>query len=230
MNATKLQQMTDEAAKKAGYTERVYHGTVAKKLFNIFRSGSGQYGNGVYFTYDERLAKTYGNVMNLYVKIDKIATYDDAYEAVGVNNYESIDAFAKSMGYDSADEMYNDYANDPTSPVSNPDLIPKLVESGFDGFEDDGNGGFVLWDIPNFEVKIKLADPVTYDDNGNVIPLSKRFDSSNKDIRYSERDSDGNILTEAQQEFFKNSKIRDKDGSLISRPQHWELSRQSLKA
>ncbi len=32
--------------------------------------------------------------------------------------------------------------------------------------------------------QIKSADPITYDNNGNVIPLSKRFDSSNNDIRY----------------------------------------------
>ena len=33
--------------------------------------------------------------------------------------------------------------------------------------------------------QVKSADPVTYDDNGNVIPLSQRFDSSKQDIRYS---------------------------------------------
>jgi len=31
----------------------------------------------------------------------------------------------------------------------------------------------------------KLSDPVTYDDNGNVIPLSERFDPDVSDIRYS---------------------------------------------
>ena len=36
--------------------------------------------------------------------------------------------------------------------------------------------------------QMKSADPVTYDDNGNVIPLSERFDSSKKDIRFSSRD------------------------------------------
>lgn len=35
--------------------------------------------------------------------------------------------------------------------------------------------------------QIKLADPVTYDDNGDVVPLSKRFDSSDPDIRYQDR-------------------------------------------
>ena len=32
--------------------------------------------------------------------------------------------------------------------------------------------------------QIKSADPVTYDDDGHVIPLSKRFDFTNPDIRY----------------------------------------------
>ena len=33
--------------------------------------------------------------------------------------------------------------------------------------------------------QVKSADPVTYDDNGNVIPLSERFNTDNEDIRYS---------------------------------------------
>ncbi len=35
--------------------------------------------------------------------------------------------------------------------------------------------------------QIKLADPVTYDDNGDVIPLSQRFNRENSDIRYQDR-------------------------------------------
>ena len=37
---------------------------------------------------------------------------------------------------------------------------------------------------------VKSADPVTYDDNGNVIPLSERFNPKNEDIRYSRRISE----------------------------------------
>ena len=33
--------------------------------------------------------------------------------------------------------------------------------------------------------QVKSADPVTYDNNGNVIPLSERFDEGQSDIRYS---------------------------------------------
>ena len=37
--------------------------------------------------------------------------------------------------------------------------------------------------------QIKSADPVTYDDNGKVIPLSERFKTEQKDIRYSDREA-----------------------------------------
>lgn len=39
--------------------------------------------------------------------------------------------------------------------------------------------------IPFSPEQIKSADPVTYDDNGDVIPLSERFNPEEKDIRYS---------------------------------------------
>lgn len=64
--------------------------------------------------------------------------------------------------------------------------------------------------------QVKSADPVTYDDNGKVIPLSERFNAKNDDIRYSERDSAGNKLTKEQQEFFKDSVVRDENGNLLA--------------
>lgn len=40
------------------------------------------------------------------------------------------------------------------------------------------------------ENQVKSADLVTYDENGNVIPLSERFKSDNDDPRYSDRNKD----------------------------------------
>ena len=64
--------------------------------------------------------------------------------------------------------------------------------------------------------QIKLSDPVTYAEDGSVIPLSERFDPNNNDIRYSmpTQDSEGNILTDGQMEFFKESQARNRDGKL----------------
>jgi hypothetical protein len=53
-----------------------------------------------------------------------------------------------------------------------------LRDAGYDGV-------FAGEEFIAFEPEqIKSADPVTYDDAGNVIPLSKRFNAENKDIRY----------------------------------------------
>lgn len=42
----------------------------------------------------------------------------------------------------------------------------------------------------------KSADAVTYDDNGNVIPLSQRFDTGKEDIRYSARNPQAQVEAE----------------------------------
>jgi hypothetical protein len=55
--------------------------------------------------------------------------------------------------------------------------------------------------------QIKLADPVTYDDAGNVIPLSQRFNPQNKDIRYSV----GGIFTGLAADYANRSREGGKD-------------------
>jgi SAM-dependent methyltransferase len=48
------------------------------------------------------------------------------------------------------------------------------------GFDDGKDYGYA-----NTKNNRKLADPVTYDDNGEIIPLSKRFNKRSDDIRFS---------------------------------------------
>lgn len=57
-----------------------------------------------------------------------------------------------------------------------------MREFGF----DDGNNNEAEKNVPNNR---KLLDAVTYDDNGNVIPLSERFNEGNSDVRYSLKNS-----------------------------------------
>lgn len=61
----------------------------------------------------------------------------------------------------------------------------RMQSEGYDGVIYDEDGKIVEYIAfePN---QIKSAEPVTYDDQGNVIPLSKRFDFNNNDIRYEE--------------------------------------------
>ena len=117
-----------------------------------------------------------------------------------------------------------------------------IASSGYDGMivdNDAGSFGRSVKTYISFDPKnVKSADPVTYNKNLEPIPLSKRFDSNNPDIRYSmnssklaetdytqrlkaasqnlsRTDNNGRTLTNEQQEYFKNSKVRDSEGRLM---------------
>ena len=77
------------------------------------------------------------------------------------------------------------------------DFAEYAKEMGFDGvhFKNIHDvGGLANYnaasDIYTFfnPSDVKSADPFTFDDDGNLIPPSKRFDSSRSDIRYSKRE------------------------------------------
>ena len=67
-------------------------------------------------------------------------------------------------------------------------IVPELKKRGYNSIyhQDDSHKTYAVFDAN----QIKSADPVTYDDNGNVIPLSKRFDAREADIRYSVSEAD----------------------------------------
>lgn len=146
------QRMVDEAAARAGYTIKAYHGTTAKR-FNEFNKNS-------YFSPDYDYAKQYSRVL----------------QADGTNEPKVYSVYLKggrtkdvpfSTVRDVAYNILDKYKNDAM-------LIRRaLFENG----------------VPEYIVKnpsqIKSADPVTYDDNGKVIPLSERFNKRNEDIRFS---------------------------------------------
>ena len=85
--------------------------------------------------------------------------------------------------------------------VTTRDLAAQAKKSGYKGLIIKNvydNGGaykpymgdnpsnlYILFDSN----QVKSADPVTYDDNGKVIPLSERFKAENTDIRYSDRNT-----------------------------------------
>lgn len=113
------------------------------------------------------------------------AEWSKAYDAVAVKAKEFLTDYLRSNGYDS---MYF------------------KVDAGSFGRQTDS-----LIVLDNNQVK--SADPVTYDDNGNVIPLSKRFNPENEDIRYSERGGEvtnRQMLANAFEGIAKNDAERQK--------------------
>ena len=113
-------------------------------------------------------------------------------------NLFEIDAKGKSW----AQIPFDQYDKNGFHPVVNTRQLARYAkENGFDGVKitsvfDDGGRSVKHQRTPatvyiffNPQEQVKSADPVTYDDDGNVIPLSKRFNPENNDIRYSDRDS-----------------------------------------
>lgn len=89
-----------------------------------------------------------------------------------------------------------------------PDAVTDYLKSlGHDGIQDmggkNGGAGHIVY-IPFTGEQVKDASPVTYDDSGNVIPLSERFNPQNPDIRHSLRTdremTDREVLGEAMKE------------------------------
>ena len=92
--------------------------------------------------------------------------------------------------YDFAERLRSDLENNTTHAwTSIPDSVTDYLKSlGHDGIKDAGGKysgiGHTVW-IPFSSEQVKSAEPVTYDDSGNVIPLSERFNPQEKDIRRS---------------------------------------------
>lgn len=205
----KAQRMVDEAAKKAGYNVKGYHGTAAK--FTKFQkstqgknwSGDSRLGPGFYFAHDKNTAFKWTegtNVVDAWLKMEKPldlrnSTPQDIVEQIKKRTEKKLRDYDSSypLSFDSykanVERMEGILLKNPSLFIdefkydSNGRMTDGIREflSGF------GYDGIISEDeIVVFEPEqIKSADPVTYDDNGNIIPLSERFNPADMDIRYS---------------------------------------------
>ena len=89
----------------------------------------------------------------------------------------------------------------------------------------------------NINYQIKSADPVTYDDNGNVIPLSERFNPKKEDIRYSLIGEQGASALDAYEEattrldnlnVAREMEAQGKDALAIKQATGWERGKDGL--
>ena len=185
-NRESLQKMVDEAAKEAGYIRKVFHGT-GNGNFNVFKRSI----NGTYTSTSEEIAGTYGKrVLSLYGK-----------EGMKILNVDAKNAPHFSIASENIPLDFSEYPllrgkrtykTDEITSIANREgydvvVLRNVHDVSFMGSKIYGDG--ISTDVIYFEQNmLKLSDPVTYDDNGNVIPLSERFNSRSNDIRFSERD------------------------------------------
>ena len=195
------QKIVEQAAKDSGYTRLFYHGSKKGGGFKIFRDWQ-------YFTENKEYAKRYtdrGNAESLYttyVKMDnpfdtRIAEvrklFRDARMEYGMGELQENGLPDWTDGYDIADFIdENDLPYDSIVLDEGGDMVDgKPVSRGLSYVIRKSN-------------QIKSADIITYDDSGNVIPLSQRFNTQNNDIRYSNRNQDQQSSLEKQ-----NEKLRE---------------------
>lgn len=203
------QRMVDEEAEKAGVSldrngnpKPMYRGD--KNDFNVFDRSkskySNLYGTGFYFTDSESHANQYGNAKKYYLDIQEPLTEGDNQHKItkkqmrkflravwknedyGLDNYgygSTVDSVLKQIWGKGDFEMLMDVnATCIGDMVVATELFNQLNGTKYDGI-------IVPTETVVFNSEqIKSANPVTKDDDGNVIPLSKRFNSQSKDIRY----------------------------------------------
>lgn len=88
-------------------------------------------------------------------------------------------------------------------------IIRNIYDTGMDWDDSVDEDADLMSDVYIFfnpQEQVKSADPVTYDDAGNVIPLSERFDTTKSDIRYSDRDAGAEKVAAALER--QNAKLK----------------------
>lgn len=228
------QRMVDMAAKAAGYDVKAYHGTTeefnkfSRAKWGINHDNYMEYGAGFYFTPNENEAKRWAErgrngrysdktakVMSVYLSQRKALDADQNVSGgekylrgLGVSEFDA--GFIANRGYRFINYLIEDKG------FSNVEVQDTLKALGYDSVElvykTSNTGQYVVFDPE----QVKSADPVTYDDAGNIIPLSERFDSGEKDIRYSVQ-SGANALGLTFQKRGEKSVLIDADGNEIEK-------------
>ena len=162
------QRMVDEAAKAAGYNVGpVYHGVRER-----YRMGTESSPPAILpATKFTKWIASEANFPAFYASRDKAAVERWAKRPSNV-----MAVYLKAQNTAKEGEIII------SSSFLQKEVVDKLKSLGYDSVE--GGRDFNAHEIAVFDSsQIKSADPVTYDDKGNVIPLSQRFNNQSEDIR-----------------------------------------------
>lgn len=191
----------------------LYHGTPNNfTVFDVSRSGENydgwsQLGKGIYLAPDEKTAQHYADnagrgrltkVMPLYANLVNPFnvmnhvdfSIDDMAGKYGLNDYNV--QFISKYGY-----RFIDFLSEHDEPI-----MDYLKSKGFDGIWDSYNG--------------KNPSQVVAFEPNQVKNIDNTNPTENADIRFSRSfDAAGRILSEEQETYFKDSRVRDDNGNLM---------------
>ena len=200
----KAQEMVDAAAITAGYTIETYRGD--SDDWDDFRNRRE---SGIFTSQDKDFADQYGKMKGAWRGVTR--RFYVKGKVLDLERYDSqewIREWAATFDQE-------DWVNRKTGEVEDP--VDAVASGQLFDWEGDWSGkmwtdlqrsaradGYDVLIAPDSaeaidnpvativldDNGIKLADPVTYDDDGNVIPLSRRFDDTGYDVRYSPKEAD----------------------------------------
>ena len=209
------QRMVDQAAKAAGYdTQKLYHGT-NKFGFTKIDTSKSKDGISFFATDKPETASTFSGVGGVR-QIGK-----DTKETSGERN-GNYQIYANTDNFFEVDAKNNSWTSIPFSDYDEKQRIASTKsiarfakDNGYAGVKISNvydNGGkneelffgeaepstvYIFFDP---QAQVKSADAVTYDNKGNVIPLSEWFDVENADIRYSYAKENPKVSAEQREE------------------------------
>jgi hypothetical protein len=253
------QRMVDEAAKAAGYTIKAWHGSDADERFNVFAPGER---GEMWFASSKGTAYARKHMYNTYLKMNK--PYETTYYVGKDSKFDPVFVTeeGRNNGHDGAIVHFRidpDLAQKTIKTLTNAGMQNISAKDKFaDNFTFIPNGeqrlalvkdGETLVDFLRRGMKedlyqwytvynsnqIKSAETETHDDNGNLIPLSQRFNQQEQDIRYSlseeadetdivaengdvlAKELPGGTITQYSRQSWENEDIEDLTRQLVDR-------------
>ena len=178
-------RLVEEAAKEAGYTVRAYHGTPTGGFTKFVTDNvinGREFGDGIYFSSSREAAQNFTAATGRTKGTINPMVYD-TYLNLG-DNVLTIDYDELRKQYKGRTALINYEVKDMIK-KQGPDASAIVIKGVYDGSDIKATNYIV-----KASSQAKSAETVVYDDDGNVIPLSERFNSGNDDIRYSQRGVD----------------------------------------
>lgn len=199
-NLRAAKQMVETAAEAAGYDKLFYHGSKKGGGFTEFRDWQ-------YFTQNKNYAERYAqrdnadSLYTVYAKMEKPfdtrdsearEIFEEARQELGMGELQDTGLPDWTDGYD-----LSDYIDE-----NDLDYDSIILDEGGDMVNGEPVSRGLSYVIRKSN-QVKSADVITYDDNGEIIPISERFDAGNSDIRYS-REMDTVKALERQKKLLKD--------------------------
>lgn len=186
LEAAKLAMPNTKVVDENGNPLVMYHGSPNKfTTFDIDKFGRtdlGSFGKGFYFTSVESRAKRYGeNVVRVFLNVENpINAKENEVLSFVFGSKDKKDVLDRI--FDPNDNAMSQEEKEIAATMVNDDIVNE--SKNYDGVDASTARTAFAEVVVRDPSQIKSADPVTYDDAGNVISLSQRFNPEKSDIRY----------------------------------------------